>query len=234
MSSYPSTSTPRVTPTSFLGRMPERDRGRLLALGCTASGVVGTVLLRQGERPAQLAVLLTATAEASYVSPDGHLVRLSSYGAGDVVGLPEACTGRRALSTVRVASAGQVLDLSPSVLRSLIVTMPSVTEAVVRSLATRVHEVENQWVDTAVTDTRTLLCRWILRFADATGVPSPRGSVVTIRCSQSELASWAGLSRETVVKHLHVLRAEGLVMTGRMHLTVPDVERLRAEADGAR
>lgn len=232
MPEVPATITPGVTPTSFLGRIPARDRERLLALGRTGGAGVGTVLLQQGETPRVLRVLLIGTAEASHASEDGHMVRLGSYGPGDAVGLPEACAGGAALATVRVARAAQVLDLPLALLRRSRLAIPSVTEAVVRSLASRVRDAENHWVDTAFVDTRVLLCRWILRFAEIVGVPAQHGPSVTFHCSQSELASWAGLSREAVVKHLHALRAQGLVTTGRMSLTVLDPGRLRAQVEG--
>jgi len=52
--------------------------------------------------------------------------------------------------------------------------------------------------------------------------------MVTI--TQAELAGWAGCSREAANKALSRLSDRGLVVLGRGHLTVIDLDGLRARA----
>ena len=56
------------------------------------------------------------------------------------------------------------------------------------------------------------------RLAERFGAPTPDGLRIGLPLSQDELAGWTGASREAVTKALRVLREEGLVHTGRLHV----------------
>jgi CRP-like cAMP-binding protein len=53
---------------------------------------------------------------------------------------------------------------------------------------------------------------------------------LTAPLSQQEIGSWAGLSREAVVKALHALRCLGWIHTGGRTITVLDPAAVRARA----
>lgn len=68
--------------------------------------------------------------------------------------------------------------------------------------------------------------RRILELARRWGRSGDGGVEIDLRLSQAELAALAGLSRESVVKALRVLRDSGLVHTRRCTLVVTDVTAL--------
>ena len=53
---------------------------------------------------------------------------------------------------------------------------------------------------------------------------------VALPFAQDELASWSSSSRESTARALRTLRELGLIQTHRLHVTVLDLERLRAHA----
>jgi CRP-like cAMP-binding protein len=65
---------------------------------------------------------------------------------------------------------------------------------------------------------------------DRYGTTSERGVLITTPLSQSEIAGWAGLSREAVVKGLHALRTLGWVATNGRSITVLDETAVTARA----
>ncbi|AEG43117.1 Crp/Fnr family transcriptional regulator [Isoptericola variabilis] len=215
-------------PVSFLGRVPEQDRARLGAAGARLRVARGTELQRQGTLPDDLLVLVDGAAEAVHLARDGHTVRMAAFGPGDAMDLTEVCVGRAALTTVRTLVRSAVLEVPVAAFRRLVIESPALAEAVIHALGAQAHDDERHRLSQVLGSTRRLVGHWILALAERSGTRAADGTVV-VRCTQSELASWAGLSREAVVKHLHALRADGLVATGRNHVTVLDVDRLRAE-----
>ncbi|MGW2312914.1 helix-turn-helix domain-containing protein, partial [Actinomadura luteofluorescens] len=59
---------------------------------------------------------------------------------------------------------------------------------------------------------------------------SGQGTRIPLRLSQAELANWAGISRETLVRWFRAWRAKGILDRRARPLTVLDVERLRRAA----
>ena len=53
---------------------------------------------------------------------------------------------------------------------------------------------------------------------------------ITLPISQTELASWVGISRKAVSNTLQVLRRRGWIQTGRKTIIVKDLDALRARA----
>ena len=62
------------------------------------------------------------------------------------------------------------------------------------------------------------------------GRPSDEGLVIESPISQAELANWAGLSREAVVKALRALRSLGWIESRRNTIVVHDLAAIRARA----
>ena len=56
------------------------------------------------------------------------------------------------------------------------------------------------------------------------------GVRIALPISQTELASWVGISRKAVTNTLQVLRHRGWIQTGRKAIIVKDLDALRARA----
>ena len=67
----------------------------------------------------------------------------------------------------------------------------------------------------------------LVEMAESFGQPVADGVKITLPFSQDELAGWIGASREAVSKALGTLRAAGAIRTGRMSVTVRDIDALR-------
>jgi CRP/FNR family cyclic AMP-dependent transcriptional regulator len=74
------------------------------------------------------------------------------------------------------------------------------------------------------------VARRLVELTDRYGEPVEGGMRITLPISQTELASWVGISRKAVSNTLQVLRRRGWIQTGRKTIIVKDLDALRARA----
>ena len=72
----------------------------------------------------------------------------------------------------------------------------------------------------------------LLELAVRYGQVADRGLDLDVPLSQEQLASWVGASREAVNLALRHLRGAGGISTGRMRITIIDVDAVRTAASG--
>jgi CRP-like cAMP-binding protein len=75
------------------------------------------------------------------------------------------------------------------------------------------------------------VCRRLVELAGQ-GTIVDGGVVVRSEMSQQDLADWAGVSRDGVVRALHELRNLGWVETGRRRLIIRDLDAINRRGGG--
>lgn len=96
----------------------------------------------------------------------------------------------------------------------------------------RLRESDRRLVEGRVEDTRTRVARQLLELAVRYGRVADRGLDLDVPLSQEQLASWVGASREAVSLALRDLRASEGILTGRLRITIIDVDVVREAAFG--
>ena len=102
--------------------------------------------------------------------------------------------------------------------------------AVLADLAVRLRDTTRRQVEYGALDGVGRVCRRLVELMACFGRPDGSGVVITAPLTQRDIAAWAGLSCEAVVKALQALRHEGLVATTVRTITVLDVDAVRARA----
>ena len=74
---------------------------------------------------------------------------------------------------------------------------------------------------------RVRIAQLLLELADGYGIQAANGVHIPVPLSQSELASLAGDSRETVARVLWALRENGIMITGYRRISIADMPSLR-------
>ncbi|TGN45369.1 Crp/Fnr family transcriptional regulator, partial [Paracoccus liaowanqingii] len=174
-------------------------------------------VLRQGEVARKGYLILKGRIEVSYIDVDGNRVLAHLAGPGEALGEVEQFSGRTCAATcttlpdttVMVFDAALILGHLPAAL-------------LLRNLAGIFH-------DRLIRDTRQQSVAMFYAAEDRVRIhllamTSPETPVVQL--SQTELAGFAGCSRQTVNKTLSALRAEGIVQMGRGTVRVLDRARL--------
>lgn len=212
--------------THLLGGCLQDDDLKAL-LACARLVQVGArrCLLRAEDD--RVLLLLSGSAKASIVTPDGDEVITEIVGpghaAGLVVVLGHADMGKEITSLKPV----DALSISGRDLRHLVETRSGITSACLQTVADQ-HAIANaersRFAGTCISQR---VAHRILELAMRWGQPEGHAIRITLPLTQEELAAWSGASRESVAKVLQNMRANGLIATGRRSLRVLDASRLR-------
>ena len=174
-------------------------------------------VLRQGEVARKGYLILRGRIEVSFIDIDGNRVLAHLAGPGEALGEVEQFSGRTC-----AASCTTLPDTTLMVFDADLILRHLPAPQLLRNLAGIFH-------DRLVRDTRQQSVAMFYAAEDRvrihllamTSVATPE-----IRLSQTELAGFAGCSRQTVNKTLSALRAEGIVQMGRGAVRVLDRARL--------
>ncbi len=187
----------------------------------------GEILCHEGERGGGAFVVADGLVALTKLSLNGRQVLLELRGAGELVGELNAIDGGQRSATLRVIEAGVVWVLGSAELMQLARTDGDVAAALLVTLSAKVRESAARHLELGTTEALPRVARRVAELAQLRG----GGREVVSPLSQQELADWAGVSRDGVVRSLTWLRQAGVVETGRRRFVILDPARLRALAD---
>ncbi len=91
---------------------------------------------------------------------------------------------------------------------------PAASLMLLRCMASRLRDASRRQVEYGALDAVGRVCRRLVELMDRYGTPMPGEGVAGVRIdaplTQGDIAAWAGLSREAVVKALHAAAQAGL------------------------
>lgn len=215
---------------NFLASLPEDLAAEFARLGARRRFPAGSALFVEGDPAHEVLVLLDGDVKVSVGSADGREVVLDVFEPGVLIGELSAIDGGRRSATVTALSPVEVLTVAapafdeflnrhPQVLRLLLV-------GVIERLRTRVrHQLEF-----GAGDALGRVCARLAELADRYGEQAEGMVLIRSPVSQTDLASWTGLSREAVVKALRSLRRLGWVENTGRQFVIRDAERVRQRA----
>ncbi|WP_030167431.1 tetratricopeptide repeat protein [Spirillospora albida] len=219
---------------SFWDLLAPTDRQALRAMGRRADVPPGGTLCHQGATAPAVYVVFRARAAGNAVakeyvgSSEGDESIIELYGAGDVVGVLGPW-GHPQRATVAALEPVAALRVDGGQWRSLLAANPRVAEAMMHALAESAgHGGRRHAVRAA--DHPQRLAHHLLELAHRFGETTSRGREIPVRLSQGDLANWAGISRETLVRWFRLWRARGILDRRPRPLTILDWEGLRRAA----
>ena len=201
----------------------------LLATCCQLVRVSEGHHLARDEGAAVVSVLEGA-ATATCFTPGGHPAIITMLGPGSSWGLPAAFGHPDPATELHALSEVAALVVAGNHLRRLASERPSISHACLAAMA---HDLAEQHRTAVVFAHATTFERVVFRlvelatrwgeFDDTNG----RGMRVSLPLTQEDLAFWACTSQKSTAKALSQLRLAGIIETGRRHLTILDLPRLR-------
>jgi CRP-like cAMP-binding protein len=219
----------RAPTASFLDRLDAEQRAALLALGHVRRYPAQSIIFFEGDDAHDVVLIQAGDLKISATVEDREVV-LDVLGPGDILGEVAAIDGLPRSATLTTLTLAEVLRIPAAAFMDHLATHPASALVLMGCLAARVRDTSRRQVEYGALDAVGRVCRRLVELMDRYGRPTPDGVTISGPLTQGEIAAWAGLSREAVVKALQGLRALGWVATTPRSITVVDVDAVTFRA----
>lgn len=211
----------------FFAMLDERDRTALLDLATTRHFGAKEVIFHEGGSGRDVLVILNGLAKVSKVALNGRSVLLEVRGRGELLGeLAAIDAAPRSASAVALVPC-TVAAVPGQTMWKVLGDNGRIARAMLAGLARRVRDASEHQLELGTSEAMARVARRLLLLHEMQGGTPEFSSPLT----QQELAEWAGVSRDAVIRSLTALRNAGLIDTARRRFVVPDVAGLARVAD---
>jgi CRP/FNR family transcriptional regulator len=186
-------------------------------------------LFRAGEPLASLYVVRTGTFKTVTVSRHGRAKITGFYLPGDVMGLAGMDGGTYTADAVAL-EPGEVCVLPVQQLESMLHEMPGLLKEFVRALAAEITHDHGLITVLSCMDAEQRVARFLLSLAERYQRLGYARDTLLLHMTRDEIASYLGLSSETVSRTLTRMRRRGMLMVRQRQVRVTDYARLSAAA----
>jgi|CXWL01.1.fsa_nt_gi CRP-like cAMP-binding protein len=170
----------------------------LLSLSSRHDMKKGQTLLLQGDPGDQLLILLAGNAKVTMVAQNGREITLDYADAGSVLGEIAVLDGGARSASVIAVSDGSFLRLTRAAFEAFVERQPGMAWRLMRELARRLRQTNN----TVESDRAFASGPRLARFLQRLTFSGHADGRLRLELSQTELGSFAGMSRENINRQL--------------------------------
>ncbi len=214
---------------TFLDRLDDGLRERLIGQGRLRAYPARSIVFFEGDDARDVLLVRAGQLKVSITVEDREVV-LDVIGPGDILGEVAAIDGGPRSATVTALTAAEVVSVPAPAFVTFLEECPCAALILMRCVAGRLRDASRRQVEYGALDAVGRVCRRLVELMARYGEPSGSGVLINGPLTQSDIAAWAGLSREAVVKALQRLRAIGWVATTARTITVLDVPAVTSRA----
>lgn len=189
----------------------------------------GDLIFRQGERANRLYIFCSGQAKIYKISPDGKEQILYILSGGDFIGAfnllkeDEFDFNAEALETTHVSM------LEKAFFDKIVLTNPQITLKIFEKAYERINKAENLVARLSSGNPGAKVLSLLRDMAADFGTPTPKGIMLELSMSREEMASYAGIARETMSRKLKFYQDAGLIeLIGNKKILIYDIAQLRA------
>jgi CRP-like cAMP-binding protein len=215
--------------TGFLGALAVDDRTALLTAARRRTYPAGSVMLFEGDAAHDVVLVADGHVKVTAVIDD-HEVLLDVVGPGALLGELAALDGTARSAQATALTRVRAWSLPADTFSDLVADRPLLALAVLRDVTGRLRGASQRQAEHGGLDGTGRVCRRLVELMAHFGHATDTGVLITGPLTQGDIAAWAGLSREAVVKAFQALRRIGWVATTARSITVLDVAAVRARA----
>jgi CRP-like cAMP-binding protein len=217
---------------TFLSRLPEPARERLLAQGSLHSLPPRRVLVRQGETGNSVWLLIDALVKVSAGVENGTESLLALRVSGDLIGEMAVLSGAVRSATVTTCGQALVCQIKGGAFVGFLQRHPAVALTLNQTTIDRLRWSNQRRLDFAGYEVGRCLARVLLALADRHGRPCGPGIDLGIPLTQAELGGLVGAKEDTVQKALRALADKRYIaIPGRRRIFITDPGGLTEYAD---
>ena len=206
---------------NFLSTLSPAGHDAVVGAGHARRYPRGSLVFAEGDAAHDVLVVRSGRVKVVVVAANGREVVLDVLGEGAILGELSAIDDGPRSATVFALEATEVLVLEQARFQGLMDTNFEVARAILGVLAKRLRGADRRQLEFGSNDAIGRVCHRLLDLYERYGHPGLDGrTVVELPFSQSDLANWAGLSREAVVKGLRSLRSLGWIDSDGRTITI--------------
>lgn len=188
----------------------------------------GTIIFHKDDPGSTLYVILAGTVSIMLPSSEGKDLVLSMLTVGDFFGeLSLFDEEPRCATAIAIEDETQTLMLPREEFLELIRSHPQMAVHIMALLSHRLREADALAQDAALLDLPGRLSRRLLELTEKHGQREADGIRITLRLTQSELASLVGATRVATNRQLQRLQQQGVLKWEAQHITVLKPAALR-------
>ena len=216
---------------AFLDRLPPASSAALSAAGRIRRYPRGSLVCAEGDIATEVVIIRSGSVKVLVTALSGREVVLDVMEDGALLGELSAIDGSPRSATAIALTQLEVLAIPQSAFRQVLDEDNALARRLLDLLAERMRESDRRQLELATGDALGRLCQRLVNLAGRNGQQVANGVLeVTTPVSQADLAAWAGLSREAVVKGLYALRRLGWIETNGRKVTILDMDAVTRRA----
>ena len=211
----------------FLAALTTADRQALAASAKRRQFARGQAIFHKDDPGESLFIIEEGSVRIYLPSPQGADLTLAILGRGDFFGDMALLDGRPRSASATALQETRAAALDRADFTTVIQSRPEAAMAVLAAVAQRLREANEMAGDLAFLDVGGRLAKKLLELAATHGVEKSGGILLDLPLTQEELANMVGVTRESVNRHLSLLRRQGVIGGQGRRFVIRDAEALR-------
>ncbi len=201
----------------------------LLSVATRATMKKGQTLMMQGDTGDSLIILLAGNARVTMVAQNGREITLDYAEAGNVLGEISVIDGGDRTASVVALSEGSYLHLTRQAFASFVERQPPMAWRFMKEIARRLRQTNNTIESDRAFSSGPRLARFLQRLM----IRNSTDGRLKLALSQSELGSFAGMSRENINRQLSAWAEAGIIELDHGHVRILDSHLLSEIAEAS-
>jgi CRP-like cAMP-binding protein len=208
-------------------RLTEAERAALTACGQVRTWQPREILAMQGSPPSGMFVILQGWVKITATNYRGDNAPLAARGPAEIVGELSPISGLPRTATIQAIDVVRALVIPRERLMGVLRRKPRISEELLRTAAIRLQQSDRLRLESGGPDFPQRLAAVLLELALQYDPDWEAASEVVLHETQEDLASFARVSRSTLIRGLDEMKKLGVVQTGRHRVTIirPDILR---------
>lgn len=213
-------------------RLSDEEQAALLACGQSRTWQPGAFLAMQGSPPSSMYVIQRGWVKITTTNYRGEGAPLAARGPGEIVGELAPISGLPRTATIQAIDEVTALVIPGNRLRDVLRQRPRISEELLRTAAIRLQQSDRLRLESGGPDFTQRLAAVLLELALQYDPEWQASTSVDLKVTQDDLASYARVSRSTLIRGLEELKRRKVVGTARNRVTILVPTALRDLAAG--
>lgn len=189
----------------------------------------GEMVFRAGEPSEHLYIVHKGQVKIYRLSESGKEQLIRIMEPGDFMGELALFTDESLTSYAEAMKDTEICAIHKTEMKEMLLTNPSISLKIIEEFSRRLNESEKNIESLSSKDSEKRLASYLLELSTGDEIGgSDHGPIqITLPMSKKDLASYMGMTRETLSRRLSSLQDQGLIsMTGQRKITILDADTL--------